>query len=192
MESQRKGPGKKAKSSFCFLCVLWKEKQLFFIQKKNGPLGPPAVFWTLRKDMEVKVSVFVLPSTCLSPVSFLDYFLVICLHWHLSGFSPALRSWQPQGKEREGCSARVRGIVTHKAKDQCKKDKTYSQGKQMGHAGDLSHEKQTQTGTGLSTQSNRRQKPFSISLFYPVWFFWFVLSGMWFYRKQKPAAQTWG
>lgn len=77
----KEGVLKKRPKAF-FVCFV-KRKKIFFIQKKKGPLC--CSFWrTLWKSMEVKLAVFVLPSTCSSLVLFPDFFEVMFYRRHHS------------------------------------------------------------------------------------------------------------
>lgn len=126
MERQRKGPDKKAKSSFCFL-GFYERKNNFFLSKRRVGLLDLLQLLNLKKKAWRLKSQFLF---FLQLVHLLFHFWTIFRWYVLTDISLVSHLLfapdSPEGKKkkREGCSARVGGIETHKAKDQCKKKKT--------------------------------------------------------------------
>lgn len=182
----KEGVLKKRPKAF-FVCFV-KRKKIFFIQKKKGPLC--CSFWrTLWKSMEVKLAVFVLPSTCSSLVLFPDFFEVMFYRRHHSLSRFLTRSsllaapegmYGRAGKGRLTCRKKGRKRDTQgewSMQKKKKKDTIYRQGKHMDHASDLPQKKAQQH---LHTQSKQKTGTVFYVTFLSSWFIFFVLSGMWF------------
>lgn len=178
----KKGVEKKAKWFFFFFKCVFSQKirvKNTFLFKRRRELSEVRLKKAMKKHVEVKLAVFVLPSTCSS----------LCiqfwtLRWsfitvpHASRTAPrecmrgiAGKGWWTVGKEEEETHTYTN---THEMNDQCKKrkrkkkrtnkaeDPTSSQGKQMDHTSDL----HTNTVSSHTIKSRSRRLVFVVSLLY--------------------------